>query len=100
MHKRVAELYSRGPRAERAKQLRRITVMYDAALNACRSKDAEALDSALEILKGALDYSAWPELAMNLNAHYDECHAKGREGRFAEAGRILASLRKAWLDAK
>lgn len=78
--------------------LRRLVAMYDAALGACVSRDAATLDSVLALMQDSINFEAWPSLGLVLYAQYHTCRRHAREGTFIEAGRILATLRAAWLD--
>lgn len=82
------------------KRLKGLIALYDSALTACVESDLSALEVSLDILQSKLDYEVWMELGLVLYAQYNHCRELGMEGNFLEAGRILATLRAAWLSGE
>jgi len=96
-HGTVMKAYAQGNSGEAA-ALRRMIAQYDAALGACASKDAATLDSVLAFMQQSINFEAWPSLGLVLYAQYNTCRRHASEGSFSEAGRILATLRAAWVS--
>ncbi|MFA5258070.1 MAG: hypothetical protein WC360_07965 [Opitutales bacterium] len=98
MYRQQAGSVYRSVGSNDVKRLRKVMVMYEAALNACVTRDIARFEEALDALEATLDFAAWPELAMSLSALYHRCRQEGGAGLFREAGATLATLRKAWLS--
>jgi flagellin-specific chaperone FliS len=75
-----------------------VLVVYERAIVACRRQDRRRLRRALEQLILALDFEQG-EIADRLLLLYDWVLRLGREGRFAEAEKVLGQLRAMWEEA-
>lgn len=96
---KIHDVYA-GTGGEERRQLRRLLSLYDISLKACVTGNLEQLEESVGLLQRKLDYARWPSLGLVLYAQYNRCRELGRAGNFIGAGRILATLRKAWTGAK
>jgi hypothetical protein len=82
------------------KRLKGLIALYDSALTACVESDLPTLEASLDVLQSKLNYDVWPGLGLVLYAQYNRCRELGREGNYLDAGRVLGTLRAAWLSGE
>lgn len=73
--------------------------VFEAALLACRLRDARRLDQALWVLSNFIDFrAARPSATMGVLSIYRACRKASREAHFETARIWLAFLRQTWLS--
>lgn len=77
----------------------RILYVLQIATEATEAREWEKARKAIAALRGALDYSAGPEIALGLERLYTYCDRCLRAQDQAEALRVLASLTTSWKQA-
>jgi flagellin-specific chaperone FliS len=72
-----------------------LVMTYDVAIQACEQRNLARAMRALGVLRNALDMDQG-EVALGLYRLYQWCEECLRQGEYAQAGRLLRSLRDAW----
>ena len=89
-----------GGRIAGAGPLDLLLMAYEVAVTACRRSDSARAMQALTLLEGVLDFSRDEACATGLLRIYRYCAELVRDGQHGEAGRWLAELREAWVEAR
>lgn len=82
-----------------ASPLHLVILTYDAALQACQQKDLVRSTRAVSLLRDSLNFD-YADTAMGLFRLYQWVLDSIRQGDYAEAIKVLQSLREAWVTVE
>jgi flagellin-specific chaperone FliS len=82
-----------------ARPLHLVVLAYDSAIRACELKDFSKATKTIGLLRDALDFD-YPEVSLGLFRLYQWCLDCIRQNDYAEATKVLSSLREAWVTVE